>query len=297
MADLPFEFARKDYPLAPATLYNVGGCADVALLPGTPEEVVVAYGWLAEQEGPKLVLGGGSNVLITDRGFPGVVLFTTELQRVEDLGEDRYLVESGVELDRMVREIMLPNNYDGAGALTGIPGSVGGAIYMNAGTVNGSTCQLMESVDVVTVEKGRETFAMEPSLYSYRGQTFCPPLGFILQGVFRFERADDDQQAIYDHYIERRKQTQPQGLCCGSVFKNPPGEHAGRLIEACDLKGTRRGDAVISDLHANFIMNEGRARFDDIIHLITLCKETVAEKFGIRLEEEVRIIDPFAATP
>lgn len=295
MPDLPFEFAKKNHPLAPATLYNVGGCADLALLPRSPDEVVQAYEWLAKQPGPKLVLGGGSNVLITDKGFPGVVLFTTELQRIEALGDDRYLVESGVELDRMLREAMLPKNYKGTGALTGIPGSVGGAIFMNAGTVNGSTCELMESVDIVTMGRGRETVKMDPSLYSYRGQTFCPPLGFILLGIFQFTEAEDDQSAIYDHYMERRKHTQPQGHSCGSVFKNPPDNHAGKLIEACGLKGTRRGDAVVSTMHANFIMNEGNARFEDILDLIGLCKKKVSEKFGIVLEEEVRVIDPFAA--
>lgn len=292
----PFAFARENYPLAPATLYHVGGPAKWALLPRNLEEVLEAYHWLAAQEGPKLVLGGGSNVLITDRGFPGVVLFTTELQRIEPLGDHRYEVESGVDLGRLVREVMLPNNYEGTGGLTGIPGSVGGAIYMNAGTVSGTTCELMESVDIVTVAHGHEKIEMEPSLYGYRGQTFCPPLGFIFQGTFRFAAAEAPQQPIYDRYIERRKQTQPQGHCCGSVFKNPPENHSGRLIEACGLKGARKGGAVISDLHANFIMNERNATFDDIMFLIQVCKDAVFDKFDIELEEEVRVIDPYAET-
>lgn len=289
-----FDFAEENVSLAPMTLYNVGGPARVALLPRTTEEALEAFTWMKDQPGPKLVLGGGSNVLISDRGYPGIVLFTNKLQRLEALGDDRYIVESGVNLDRLVRDVMLENNYAGVGGLTGIPGSVGGAIFMNAGTVNGSTCELMESVDVVTLERGHESIGMAPSLYGYRGQTFCPPRGLILHGVFKFAPAEEDQQAIYDHYIERRRRTQPQGHCCGSVFKNPENEHSGRLIEACGLKGTRHGDAVISEKHANFIMNEGNARFDDIMYLIRLAKETVRERFGITLEEEVRIIDPFS---
>jgi UDP-N-acetylmuramate dehydrogenase len=130
---------------------------------------------------------------------------------------------------------------------------------------------------------------MHESLYSYRGQSFCPPSGLILGGHFKFEVAEENQQAIYDHYMDRRRRTQPKGNSCGSVFKNPPGQHAGRLIEACGLKGTRHGGAVISDMHANFIINDNDAKCTDILALIALAKKTVREKFGVELEEEVKI--------
>jgi UDP-N-acetylmuramate dehydrogenase len=289
MSTVPFDFAREAYPLAPLTLYNVGGPARVALFPRNAQEACAAYGWMLEQPGPKMVLGGGSNVLIHDEGYPGIVLVTTALNQIESLGDRRYRVHSGVPLDRMVREVMLANNYAGVGGLTGIPGSTGGAVYMNAGTVNGTTCQLMESVDVVGPE-GPQTVAMDPALYGYRGQTFCPPGSLILSGVFRFETASEDQQAIYDHYIRRRREKQPQGYCCGSVFRNPEGDHAGRLIEACGLKGTRRGGAMISPMHANFIMNEDGATFDDVHGLIDLCKTRVLDEFGVQLREEVVVI-------
>lgn len=288
MGKLPFDFAVADYPLADASLYKVGGSARLALLPRTREEVEAAYVWVRTQDVPKIVLGGGSNVLIADAGFPGIVIFTNALNRLESLGEDRYLVEGGVVLDTLVRETIVANGYRGTGALTGIPGTVGGAVYMNAGTVNGSICEMMESVDVIT-EDGARTVAMDPSLYSYRGQSFCPPSGLILSGTFRFEKAVDDQQAIYDRYIERRARTQPKGNSCGSVFKNPEGGHAGQLIEACGLKGTRRGGAAISTLHANFIVNENGATCEDILWLIDLCKRRVQEQFGIDLDEEVKI--------
>ena len=241
------------------------------------------------QPGKKLILGGGSNVLINDAGYDGIVLFTTELTQLEDLGNHRYYVGSGRELDDLVRTVMLPNNYDGVGGFTGIPGSVGGAIYMNAGTVKGSTCQWMESVEVMK-PSGLETIPMRPALYSYRGQTFCAPGDVILGGTFQFVPAEADQKAIYAHYKQRRLEKQPQGHCCGSVFKNPDGGHAGQLIEACGLKGTRQGGAIISPKHANFIMNEGGATFRDVLDLIALAKEKVEREHGITLEEEVRII-------
>jgi UDP-N-acetylmuramate dehydrogenase len=245
---------------------------------------------MTEQPGRKMVLGGGSNVLITDRGYDGIVLATTALDHAEPLGHDRYDVDSGVVLDTLVREVMLAHNYAGVGGLTGIPGSVGGAIYMNAGTVNGSTCQLLESASIAG-PAGAQTVAVTADQYGYRGQTFCPAGGLILGGVFRFEPAQDDQRAIYDHYIARRREKQPQGYCCGSVFKNPEGDHAGRLIEACGLKGARHGGALVSPMHANFIMNDHDATFDDIRTLMTRCQATVRERFGIDLEPEVKVIE------
>ncbi len=288
MAETPFEFEEQDYPLAAATLYGVGGAARTALLPRTREEVVEAYVWMCQQEAPRLILGGGSNVLIRDGGFPGIVLFTHCLKHTEELGDDRYFVEAGLELDTLVQNLLVAKNYAGTGGLTGIPGSVGGAIFMNAGTVNGSICELMESVDVVRAD-GEQRIPMDPSLYGYRGQTFCPADGLILGGTFSFHTAEEDQRAIYERYIERRKTSQPQGKSCGSVFKNPEGDHAGRLIEACGLKGQIKGGAAISDLHANFILNRQEATCADIVWLIGLCKKEVRDKVGIALEEEVRI--------
>ena len=286
--DITLDFAQENYPLAPTSLYNVGGLARVALMPQTREEVEASYDWAKTQDLPMIVLGGGSNVLIADNGFPGIVLFTTELVGIEDLGENRYWVGGGTILDTMVNETTLKHNYHGAGGLTGTPGSVGGAIFMNAGTINGSICELMESVDITT-SSGTQTIPITSELYSYRGQSFCPPSGLILGGTFQFEFSEEDQQAKYEHYINRRKKTQPKGHSCGSVFKNPEGDHSGRLIEACGLKGTRRGGAAISDVHANFIVNDQNATSADILALIQLCKETVYMEHGVQLEEEVKI--------
>ncbi|MBI2424379.1 MAG: UDP-N-acetylmuramate dehydrogenase [Candidatus Hydrogenedentes bacterium] len=289
MSNAPFEFAYPNYVLAPSTLYNIGGPADMALIPRNEQEALDAYAWMLHQPGKKLILGGGSNVLIADEGYRGTVLFTNELKRWDDMGNGRYFFGSGLVLDDIVQNPMLEKNYAGVGGLTGIPGSVGGAIYMNAGTIKGTICQLMESVEVLT-PGGISVIPMSEDLYGYRGQTFCDPGGVILGGAFKFQVAEEDQTAIYRHYKQRRVEKQPQGRCCGSVFKNPEGGHAGRLIEECGIKGTRHGGALISPMHANFIMNEDNARFADVIALIELARNAVWEKFGIRLEEEVKII-------
>ena len=285
----PFDFAVEDYVLGPATWYRVGGSARVALFPGSADEAVAAYQWMVSQPVRRLVLGKGSNVLISDAGFPGIVLMTERLDRIEPLGDDRFRAEAGLELDRLVCDVILPNNYEGTGAWAGIPGSVGGAVFMNAGTVNGATCDFLESAELVTRD-GLKTLAVDRAQCGYRQQSFCGGDDLILRGTFKFSRSEKDQRAIYDHYVQRRRDKQPQGHCCGSVFKNPPGEHSGRLIESCGLKGARRGGAVISEMHANFIMNEDGATFDDILYLINLCKQRVREQFGVELQEEVRVI-------
>lgn len=284
-----FEFAYSQYPLAPHTYYKIGGPARIALLPRTVGGAKEAYMWMRKQSLPNMILGGGSNVVISDAGFPGIVLFTTQVRCIGNIGDGRYYVAIGLDLDAMVREVMLPNNYDGVGGLTGIPGTVGGAINMNAGTTNGNICQLLESVDLLK-PSGFVRITIKEGSFGYRRQTFCTPGELILGGTFRFTHAEKDQQANYDHYKKLRMEKQPQGHCCGSVFKNPPGERAGRLIEACGLKGTCQGGAVISPQHANFIMNENHASSQDILALIHIAEKTVKERFDIDLEKEVRII-------
>jgi UDP-N-acetylmuramate dehydrogenase len=285
----PFEFCKENYLLAPETYYRVGGPARLALFPRNADEATLAYKWMRAQPERRMILGRGSNVLIADHGFPGIVMLTKGLTGIQALGEGRYVIEAGYPLASLVREVIVPENYEGAGALTGIPGSVGGAVFMNAGTIHGCTCELVESVDLITAN-GPTTFMMNPSAYGYRAQSFCRDQDFVLRAIFQFRKSDKNQQEIYEHYLRRRQANQPQGLCCGSVFKNPENDHAGRLIEACGLKGTRRGGAVISVQHANFIMNEKNATGADILWLIDLCKRRVREKFGIELHEEVRII-------
>lgn len=286
---LSFPFCHQDYPLAPHTYYKIGGPADFVLIPENETELEQCYQILQQTPLPYFILGGGTNVLISDKGFRGIVLITSHYKEFKPLGNNQYFISGGIELDWVVKEILLKNNYEGVGALTGIPGTVGGALFMNAGTVNGSICDWTDKVFLLTPE-GQKEVEIKPDLYSYRSQKFCLTNELIFGAIFHFKKAEMEQYPIYEHYIHRRKEKQPQGYCCGSVFKNPPGHHAGKLIEECGLKGTRKGGAVISPIHANFIVNEDNATFDDILFLIHLIKKKVYEKFNITLEEEVRIL-------
>jgi UDP-N-acetylmuramate dehydrogenase len=285
----PFEFYQENYPLAPHAYYRVGGPARLALTPRNREEAEAAWKWMRLRPERWLILGNGSNVLFADAGFDGIVLFTGGVGEIESLGGDRYAVDAGYPLETLVRNVIVLNNYAGTGSLTGIPGSVGGALFMNAGTVNGCAGELTESVEVAT-SGGVETRLVSEYSHGYRSQTFCNSDEMILRVIFQFKKAAEDQRAIYEHYLKRRREKQPQGYCCGSVFKNPQNDHAGRLIEACGMKGARKGGAVVSPMHANFIMNENNATCADILWLIGECKRRVYDKFGIELREEVRII-------
>ncbi|MCX8064177.1 MAG: UDP-N-acetylmuramate dehydrogenase [Candidatus Hydrogenedentes bacterium] len=286
---LALHFTRTNYLLAPHTYYNIGGPAEIAMLPESEADLIQAYQLFSLLDYPKLLIGGGTNLLISDRGFHGVVLFLPRLNDVSLMDKDTYYVFAGTELSWLVENILLPNNYEGVGALTGIPGTVGGALYMNAGTANGSICEFVKYVLLLTPGM-KKVVSLDPSLYSYRSQEFCKLNELIAGAIFKFERSKEDQRAIYEHYTQRRREKQPQGYCCGSVFKNPPGYHAGKLIEECGLKGKRCGGAVISKKHANFIMNEGNATFKDVLCLIKLAKSEVYKRFNIELEEEVLII-------
>ncbi len=286
---LSLSFTHTNYNLAQHTYYNIGGSADIALLPSNEEELIHAFKLFSLAETPKFIIGGGTNLLISDKGFRGLVLIIPRINKAKQIASHTYYIPAGAELSWLVENIMLPNNYDGVGALTGIPGTVGGALFMNAGTTNGSICEFAKEVIILT-STGKKIIPITPDLFSYRSQSFCNLNDLIIAGIFQFKYSHKDQKAIYQHYLERRRNHQPSGFCCGSVFKNPPGNHAGKLIESCGLKGTRYGGAVISEKHANFIINENNATFEDVLHLINLAKTEVLKKFGIELKEEVKIL-------
>lgn len=286
---LSLPFTQTNYLLGPHTYYHIGGPADIVMLPKDEKELIQAYQLFSIVNCPKFIIGGGTNLLISDKGFRGVILILPRSNEIRPIDKDTYYVFAGTELQWLVENIMLPNNYEGVGALTGIPGTVGGALFMNAGTTNGSICEFVKEVVLFTAEK-KKNILITPDLYSYRSQKFCKMNELILGAIFKFERSPEDQRKIYEHYIQRRRTNQPQGYCCGSVFKNPPGYHAGKLIEECGLKGKRCGGAVISEMHANFIMNANNATFEDVMQLIELAKAEVKKRYGIQLEEEVRIL-------
>ena len=234
--------------------------------------------------------GVGSNLLVREGGLPGVVISATKVLRY--LGqEDRYTVRAGagVPCTQLARQCIRwglgPSEF-----FAGIPGTVGGALAMNAGAHGGETWERVESVR--TIDRSGDIHERAPTEYTvgYRSVT-GPSNEWFIEGLFRFDPEAAASVETLNMMLERRKSTQPLGLpSCGSVFRNPPNDHAARLIEAAGLKGYTIGGAEVSDKHANFIINRGDATATDIEELIEHVRQTVADVHGVRLLHEVRIV-------
>ena len=280
---------RTDEPMSRHTSWRVGGPADLYFVPASIEDL---SHFLAEldDEIPVFWFGVGSNLLVRDGGLRGVVISAARLLR--DLDKvDHYVVRagSGVPCTQLARHCIRwglgPSEF-----FAGIPGTVGGALAMNAGAHGGETWERVESVR--TIDRQGEIHERAPAEYSvgYRSVS-GPPNEWFLEATFRFDAETTASIETLNAMLERRKRTQPLGLpSCGSVFRNPEGDHAARLIEAAGLKGYTLGGAEVSDKHANFIINRGDARADDIEGLIAHVQNTVRDRHGVELQHEVKIV-------
>lgn len=279
---------RRDEPMARHTSLKVGGPAEVMAFPRQPEALHEILRSARAVKASLFFLGGGTNLLVKDGGIGGLVIKLSRFNQIEEDGE-RVYVEAGVPCPRLIR-FSLEKGLSGLEFAYGIPGTLGGMIVMNAGTPEGEIAQVVERVKVMTlagqiVEIGRDEIE-----FGYRSSRLPP--GIVLGGRLKLKKAKRGEiQERIVRYMKRRNATQPIHLPnAGSIFKNPPGDHAGRLIEAAGLKGTRLGDAQISDKHANFIVNRGKATARDVLRLIKLIGRTVEEQTGITLELEIRIV-------
>ena len=274
-------------PLARLGYWRVGGPLERFVVPDTVEELRAAR---ADR-----VIGAGSNLLAPDGGLagttarPGAGFRTVEV--VGEHGAD-VLVRAGAGLPDAVLLARLERlGLAGLGCLAGVPGTVGGAVAMNAGTALGEVASVL--VEVEGVDGSRLSRGELPMAYREGGL----PHGFVVTGAtFALRRDDGVERAAIQAHLARRKATQPLDLpSCGSVFRNPPGDHAGRLVESVGLKGHRLGGAAISERHANFIVNLGEATATDVMGLIRLAWETVREQTGVRLVPEVQVLGEWPA--
>ena len=289
----------QDVPLAPRTSVRVGGPAQLWVRPRDPEALVAVLGVLCDAGVPWFTLGGGANTVVGDVGVEGAVLklgpdFAAE--QVEE-GGDHALLTLGAGAP-IARFVSLAREQRGVGVAwaSGIPGTVGGMVTMNAGTSTGAAADHLEAVEVATPDGLRWLAASELRL-SYR---HCElPEGAVLTRARCRVRRGDEAQVQEDARlakadVERRRSTQPLTQPnSGSVFVNPNGNFAGRLIEQAGLKGARRGGAQISEKHANFIVNLGDATAKDVIELIALARSTVLSTAGVELQPEVRLVGTF----
>ncbi len=279
----------ENVSLAGFTTWRVGGAAQRLFRPADREDLVQFLSTLADDE-PLTWLGLGSNVLVRDGGVPGTVIITASRLRALMLKDQRVYVEAGVPCAHVARFCSL-HGLSGAEFLAGIPGTMGGALAMNAGAFGGETWVWVDEVE--TIDRHGTIRRRRPADYRIGYRSVQGPEGeYFLAAWLRLQRGDIEAgQRRIRELLARRNRTQPtRWPNCGSVFKNPPGESAARLIEACGLKGRTIGGAKISELHANFIINTGGATATDIERLIELARAEVEARFGIQLQLEVRII-------
>jgi UDP-N-acetylmuramate dehydrogenase len=279
---------RLGEPLSRHTSWHVGGPADVFFTPASREDLI-AFLKLLPPDVPLLWLGLGSNLLVRDGGVRGVVISTREaLTSLERRGERGVYAEAGVPCAKLARACA---RWDLGPAefFTGIPGTVGGALAMNAGAFGGETWPHVQAVETVDRRGGVRERAAGEYHFSYRHIDAPAPEEWFLAAHLRFAAGSSEEGTR--SLLERRRQTQPIGeWSCGSVFTNPPGDHAARLIEASGLKGLRIGGATVSTKHANFIVNEGAASARDIESLIEQVRDEVERRHGRRLVPECRIV-------
>jgi UDP-N-acetylmuramate dehydrogenase len=287
------EFAlrvKRNEPMSRHTSWHVGGPAEVFFNPRDRADLSAFLKSLADDV-PIHWIGLGSNLLVRDGGVKGVIISTVgTLDRLDRLNQTTVYCEAGVACARIAKQCV-KWGLGPAEFFAGIPGTLGGALAMNAGAFGGETWAHV--IDVITMDRhGREQRrAAEEYQVGYRKVVAPSQDEWFIGARLKFEHKPGTNEAQVRELLERRKASQPIGeWSCGSVFTNPPGDHAARLVEASGLKGHRIGDASVSEKHANFIINHGNATSEDLERLIGHVQETVEREHGVRLNPEFRVM-------
>lgn len=273
------------------TSWRIGGPADIYVEPASRGELQLAVSYAHELSIPLTVIGAGTNILVSDEGIRGIVIKIGSGLDWISVNENIIFAEAGAKLSR-VASVARDAGLGGFEFSAGIPGDVGGAVVMNAGANGASVGAQVKEILLLNPEGVYFKKTKDEMNFGYRSSALQSELAVVVEAVFSCCRRD--RNAInedMDTYIKKRKDTQPLHYPnAGSVFKNPPGESAGRLIEAAGLKGERVGDAQISLMHANFIINLGAATARDVQMLINKARASVLDRFGIDLKPEVKVL-------
>lgn len=291
---------RENVPLAPFTTFRIGGNAKMYVEPTTPEDVIAIEQYVAEQHIPLFIIGNGSNVLISDDGFDGIVMNLETGFNTLACDEHIVTVGSGVRMATFV-DFVIRNKLQGVEMLAGIPATIGGAIWMNAGCYGGETSDHLLDVTIIR-DLALVRLTKEQCGFRYRHSGFQKE-DVVLSARFAFEIGDATElRETKLKHLKHRNDVQPVNLPnCGSVFKNPKPRFSAELIEQAGLKGKRIGGAQISPKHANFIVNIDHASASDIVALMNLARKQVFDEHQIVLEPEVQLIgfanDPIVKLP
>ena len=284
---------RINEPMIKHTSFRAGGAAEWFVIPEQAEELKAVLAACKKADTPWYVIGNGSNLLVSDKGFPGVIISTAKFDRLEVNGTE-ITVGAGVMLSKLANTAYKAG-LTGLEFAAGIPGTVGGACVMNAGAYGSEMKNVLKNVTVLTAEGNVETLPAEELKLGYR-TSVIPKKGYlVLEAVVSLTEGNMEEiKAVMDDLAFRRKDKQPLEFpSAGSTFKRPEGYFAGKLIEDCGLKGFSVGGAQVSEKHAGFVINKGGATASDIYNLCKEVEKKVQAEFGVSLEMEVKLLGDF----
>ena len=282
---------EEDLPLSGKTSFKIGGVAELVLLPSSVAQLQACVKLCAAHEIKPFTLGNGSNLLVKDSGLDGVVILTEQLQGLELAGTNTITCEAGVNLS-VLCNFALQHGLAGLEFAYGIPGSLGGAVVMNAGAYGGEMKDVLHAVQYIDPAGELRELPAEQLELRYRGSVFMQNGGIVCAATVKLQPGDPAEiKSQMDEVMRRRREKQPLEFpSAGSVFKRPEGHYAGALIEQCGLKGRSVGGAQVSEKHAGFIINTGGAKAADVRALIALVQAVVEQETGVLLEPEIKFV-------
>ena len=284
----------KNEPMKNHTTFRIGGEADYAVFPENEEQIASVLRFAKSEDIPLTVLGNGSNVLVGDKGMRGIVMIISKNMSGAEVNGERVKAKSGILLSKLAN-IIYENSLCGFEFASGIPGSLGGAVYMNAGAYEEELSKAIEDVTYIDKDYNIKTIKNKECNFGYRHSIFMEN-NYIITGCTLLLKKGDKAEIKKktDDLRERRVLKQPlDKASAGSTFKRPEGHFAGALIEQANLKGFGIGGAEISTKHAGFVINTGNATAEDVMGVIKHAQKTVKEKFGVTLEPEIKMIGQF----
>ena len=283
--------ALFDEPMSKHTSFRIGGKTDCFVSVSSIEQIQSIIAYCRNNDIPFMIMGNGSNMLVCDEGIRGVVIQIAKSMSACKIDGTTVYAESGILLSNLATQL-LNAELTGFEEVSGIPGTLGGGIYMNAGAYGGEIKSVLKSIDYIDRDGEIKTIMADKGEFSYRHSIFEDNGGIIVGAVLELEKGNYDEiKEKIAHYTKLRNEKQPINMpSAGSTFKRPSGFFAGKLIQDANLMGYSIGGAQVSEKHAGFIINTGNATASDVLALIEVVQKTVLEKFGVELEPEVRLI-------
>lgn len=280
-----------DEPMSKHTSFKIGGPVDIFVIPGTIEELANSIKLCKDEGFDYFIMGNGSNLVVRDKGMRGIVIKVSESLSDIKVEGTKLIAEAGALLS-IVSKAALRHSLSGMEFASGIPGSLGGAVAMNAGAYGGEMKDIVAKVTCLDKNGNFVEYENKDMNFGYRQSKAQHENLIVVQVEIGLKEGNyEDIKAYMNELTERRTSKQPLSLpSAGSTFRRPEGYFAGKLIEDAGLKGLRLGDAQVSEKHSGFIVNTGKATGDDVINLIKVVQKTVSDKFGVKLETEVKIM-------